>query len=308
MIYIIIINWNQYNHTANCIRSLQSISYSEHRIIVVDNASSDGSAEKLEKEFSSQVDLILHKINTGFTGGSNAGIQYALAQGAQYIMLLNNDTIVHHNFIEPLMEQIRLNPAIGVVTPKIYYLNNSKTNRIWAAGGETTLWMGISRSRGRGQIDNGQFNSVQEVDYASGCCLLTTRDVLEEVGLLTNSYFAYYEDVDWCFRAKQMGYQIMYVPQSSIWHSVGSSGKTHPSGEGVQSPFVHYLNSRNHIWFLRTHARGLIFYSAFLYYIINHLFYYSIAFIILNRRRKLKELWRGFIDGVTKTPNDEIFV
>lgn len=300
MIYIIIVNWNQYNLTANCIRSLQSINYSNYRIIVIDNASLDGSPEKLSKEFGPQVDLIFHDKNIGFTGGSNAGIQYALAQGAHYIMLLNNDTIVHPNFIDPLMEQIRSNPGIGVVTPKIYYLNHAKTNRIWAAGGETTIWMGISRSRGRGQIDNGQFNSVQEVDYASGCCLLTKRDVLEEVGSLTNAYFAYYEDVDWCFRVKQKGYQILYVPQSSIWHSVGSSGKTNPSREGVQSPFVHYLNSRNHIWFLRTHARGLIFYSAFLFYLVNHLFFYSIVFVILNRRKKLRELWRGFFDGVIK--------
>jgi hypothetical protein len=299
-VYIIVLNWNQYALTAACIRSLLCLNYRRYHVLVVDNDSSDGSVDRLKTDFGTRIELIVNERNLGFTGGNNAGIHYALAQGAEYIMLLNNDTIVAADFLDSLTAVLQSHPQVGFVAPKIYLLEDNQ--RIWAAGGNVRMWLGLVGNRGRGQSDTGQFEQLTEVDFVSGCCLLTRREVLEQIGLLNDAYFAYYEDVDWCFRARAQGYQILYVPQSIIWHAVGSSSKGQRSQKGTLSPFVHYLVARNHLWLLRQHASKVQCLTAIPAYFCHRLIYYSAAFICLRRWHKLKSLWQGFWDGIMTSP------
>lgn len=138
---IIIVNWNGYSFTQSCLRSLQAGTFSDFHIILVDNASSDGSVEKLKEEFG-QATYLVNEKNLGFTGGNNVGIQHALQQGFQYIMLLNNDTEVEPDFLEHLYQQLESDPQIGAVQPLMYFLHDR--NKVWNAGGRYNAWTGSS--------------------------------------------------------------------------------------------------------------------------------------------------------------------
>jgi GT2 family glycosyltransferase len=306
LIYAIVLNWRQYELTSRCLHSLLELNYVDCRIVMIDNGSDDGSARRLQEEFGSSIIFISNSENLGFAGGNNVGIRYALEQGANYVLLLNNDTIVDADFLRPLVEALEKDKQVGAATPKIYFLEESGERRLWAAGGRVSMWLGLSGNRGRGEIDVGQFDKLEEVAFGSGCCLLMRREVLEQVGLLNEAYFAYYEDLDWCYGARAKGYKILYVPRSKIWHAAGASSKSPSSsdGEGALSAFVYYLVTRNHLWFIRTYVHGPRRIAALAVYLSYSIMFYSAAFIILRRWRKLRECWRGFKDGITCSPND----
>lgn len=310
VVTIVVLSWNQSLLTENCVRSLLAVNQPGIQILVVDNNSSDNTVQALKNNFEGQITVIANKENLGFAGGNNVGIRHALDLNADHIMLLNNDTIVERNFLQPMLTTLQSDPRIGATTPKIYLMDDGKKGeRIWAAGGQVNLWLGQSGSRGIGKIDTGQFDKMEEVGYASGCCILIKRETLEEVGLLNEDYFAYYEDVDWSLRARQCGYRIIYVPDSTVWHRVGSSSKNRrqPSGEGRQNPFVHYLSARNHLWFIRTYTHGLQRLTALISYFLYRILFYSVVFILLRRIKKLKELWRGFTEGLVTNPRSGLY-
>lgn len=296
-VYIVVLNWNQYALTVDCVRSLLSLDYPEYRVVVVDNGSEDGSVAKLRAEFGDRTEIIANETNLGFAGGSNVGIAYALERGAGYVMLLNNDTVVDPNFLSPLVDVLRSENPVGAVTPKIYFMHDPQ--RLWAAGGEIRWWLGQARSRGRTQLDHGQFDHAGPVDYATGCCLLFTRAALEEVGLLDERYFGYFEDADWSIRARRAGFQIWYEPTSKIWHVAGGSirQKETPAKGGQTSPFHHYLVTRNNLWLLFGHAKGMMRLVGLVVFCVRRLLVYSLAFVVLRRWDKLRCLWKGARDG-----------
>lgn len=297
-IYVIILNWNGWEDSVRCLRSLESVSYPIHSLLV-DNGSTNDSVKKLLAEFP-DLKLIENTENLGFSGGNNVGIYYAIQHEADYILLLNNDTIVDTNFIQPMLQEMEKDATIAAVNPKIYFLHDK--NRLWAAGGSIQFWTAFSGNRGRGQIDKGQYDEVEPVDFGTGCCLLIRRKALEQIGLLDESYFAYYEDIDWSLRARNKGYKIVYVPESKIWHAVGAASKDIKQNQ--QSPFVHYLAARNHLWSLRMYA-GSARFLAYFAYLIRRLIFYSIIFILLRRWAKLCSLWHGFLDGISSYPQGE---
>lgn len=295
-LYIIILNWNQYSLTTECVRSLRKVTYNKFRIVVVDNASRDNSLIKLREEFNDSIDIITNKENLGYAGGNNVGIQYALGQGADYVMLLNNDTIVAPTFIEPLLKVLQSNHRVGAVTPKIYFQHNP--NIIWAAGGEINWWLGKARSRGKDQLDTGQFDQQETVDYATGCCVLMSRSALQKIGLLDERYFAYFEDADWSVRARQAGFDILYVPTSRIWHIAGASTRIEALGNnGKTSPITYYLNARNNLLFIKRYTKSIMRLTALISFFFRDLLFYTMVFLLLRRWGKLKSLWRGAFEG-----------
>ena len=298
IIYVIILNWNGWEDSIRCIRSLDSVSYPIHYLLI-DNGSTNDSIPKLRAEFP-DLDLIEISENLGFSGGNNVGIRYALQREADYILLLNNDTIVDSNFIQPMLQELEKNESVAAVNPKIYFLHDK--NRLWAAGGNVRFWTAFSGNRGRGEVDKGQYDEIEPVDFGTGCCLLIRRTALEQIGLLNESYFAYYEDLDWSLRARRNGYKIVYVPKSKIWHAVGSASME--KNKNQQSPFIHYLVARNHLWSLRAYADS-VRYFAFFAYFIRRLVYYTFIFILLRRWAKLDSLWRGFLDGISSYPQSQ---
>lgn len=235
---IVIINWNNYEDTKECIESLEQTKYSNKEIIIVDNGSTDDSYHKLKKRFA-QHRIISNKENLGFSAGCNLGIRYALENSADYVLLLNNDTIVDNYAIAELVNGITQNEEIGLIGGKIFYFN--EMNKIWSAGGGIKRFTKKTFQFGEKQFNNKKYNSEREVDFLSGCCLLIRREVFEKIGLLDPDYFMYYEDVDFCLRAKNF-YKIMYLPQAVIWHKVSNTSK---------KSFRDYYRMKNHILLLK---------------------------------------------------------
>jgi len=217
---IIILNWNNYKDTQECFESLEKITYPNYEVVFVDNCSTDGSDEKLRKEFSQHI-FIQTGANLGFSGGCNAGIKYALKNGDDYIMLLNNDTIVKKDFLEPLVEAFESNVGLGIVGGKAYYYD--KPNRIHMAGARMDWLRATYKRYGDNQIDRGQFDTPREVGFASAYFMLVKKEVFADIGPLSEDYFGGVEECEFVVRAKGEGYKIYYVPDSVIWHKIGKS-------------------------------------------------------------------------------------
>lgn len=226
LVYIIVLTWNGKKDTLECLHSLKKVTYDNFRILVVDNASSDGTKVETEKLFP-DTEYILNQTNLRFAGGNNVGIDYALDKGADYILLLNNDTTVAENFLDELVDTLTRSSNIGVVGPKMYY--HSGPNHIWYAGGKIEWWKGWISHIGVREIDNGQYDQKQETDFVSGCCILVKREVIEKIGKLDTAYYIYGEDVDWCIRASRAGFKIIYQPDAKIWHKLSVSTGGHLS-------------------------------------------------------------------------------
>lgn len=259
---IVLLNYNSYKDTLECIKSLSSITYSNYKIIIVDNNSSDNSELKIKEYIkgNDRIHFIQSGKNLGFSWGNNVGIKYALEQGCKYICLLNNDTVVEPNFLEHLVRSMEQDDSIGISTGKIMYFNNK--NIIWSAGGFIDYKKALGCHYGINCEDNDTFNKEKSIEFATGCLQLISKKVIEDVGLYDEKYFLYMEDVDYCHRVKQSGYKIKYVPKSKIYHKVSAS-----TG-GSESPITIYYCTRNRLMFNKkyktTITNSMKFYSFWL--------------------------------------------
>ncbi len=221
-VYIIILNWNGKDDALECIKSLKKINYGNYKIIAVDNGSSDGSVFEI-KEKHPEITIIENKKNLGFAGGNNAGIKYAINNGTDYVLLINNDTIVEEDFLDKLVKAGESDKKIGILGSKICYYDEPEI--IWSAGGNVNWLKNKGVHIGLNEIDEGQYDKIKEVDYLTGCCLLIKREVIEKIGALSEDYFLYYEDTDFSLRARNAGYKCVYVPSAKIYHKVSRSTK-----------------------------------------------------------------------------------
>jgi GT2 family glycosyltransferase len=189
-VFIIILHYKNWNDTNECLKSLEDLDYDSFEKIVVDN----------DKE------------NRGFAGGNNIGIKQALEGDAKYILLLNNDTVVDKNFLKKLIKVGESDEKIGILGPTIY---EYKTNKIHFAGGK------INRLYTKGKhITVISEQRTMNSDYITGCCLLIKRKVIEKIGLMPEDYFLYFEDADWCLKARKAGFKCVAVSTAKIWHKV----------------------------------------------------------------------------------------
>ncbi|MBP2681099.1 MAG: putative glycosyltransferase, partial [Candidatus Krumholzibacteriota bacterium] len=177
---IVVLNWNGKVLTMECLESLASLTYANAEVIVVDNGSSDGTADAVRKTYGDRVTIIENPTNLGFAGGNNVGIRRALEGGADYVLLLNNDTVVDRALVDRLVETITESRNIGIVGPKIYYA--SPADRIWFAGAEVSLARGVSKHIGIREKDAGQYDAIRDVDYITGCALMAGRGVFDAIG------------------------------------------------------------------------------------------------------------------------------
>jgi len=233
--YVIVLNWNGLADTRACLRSLEPALGDDAVVCVVDNASTDGSAEAIRREFP-RARVLETGANLRFAGGNNAGIRAALEAGAREIMLLNNDTTVDSGFLGAMTSRLRSWPDAGIVAPKILY--HAEPHRIWYAGGEISPWTGTMRHRGIREEDDGRFDTPGETGYASGCCLLVKREVVERIGMLDEAYYMYTEDADFCMRARRAGYRVVYEPRARVWHKVSVSAGGHLSAFKMRNKFL----------------------------------------------------------------------
>jgi GT2 family glycosyltransferase len=248
---VIVLSWNGRDLTRDTLASLTACRVPDGwrvHTIVVDNASSDDSPRMVREEFPS-VELLALTENRRFAGGNNVGLEKALAAGADAVMLLNNDVLADPVMLEKLLAALEEDPGAAAAAPLIYFAPPSA--HIWYAGGRCTPWLAHSSHRAIRTRDHGQFRSVEETGYLTGCCLLAKAEAWKRVGLLDERYFIYAEDADWSLRARAMGFRLLFVPTARLWHRVSAS-----SG-GAMNPWKVYQRLRANVTLWSRHARGL---------------------------------------------------
>ena len=216
---LFVLNWNGRDLTLDCLSSLEKIIYPNVKVYIIDNGSSDNSVTAIRNQFP-DYEIIGLPENYGFARGNNAGFEL-VKQKADYTIFLNNDTIVDPNFVEPLINAMESNSTVKQSTPKIFYADN--LDYIWFGGGKVSLWAGWIRHLGIRQKDSMQFSFNRNVDYATGCCVCMRTLDFESIGMFDESFLMYGEDVDLSLRFRKQGGQILFVPESKIWHKVSSS-------------------------------------------------------------------------------------
>ena len=244
VIWIVVLNWNRPQDTLECVASLRELDYPAYRILVVDNGSTDESVD-LFRELP-DIELVVNEQNLGFAAGNNRGIQHALDQGADYVLLLNNDTTVSPPLLTRMLEAAHTDPRIGIVGPMIYY--SDRPEQVWFAGMRFRHGLYVVR---RGLHLDPPHDPVEEVDFVSGCGMLVPRQTWERVGLFDPRFFMYYEDLDLCIRAKEAGYRIVCATQAHMWHALSAS-----TG-GPDSPLKQYYQVKSTWLFSQKHTRGL---------------------------------------------------
>jgi GT2 family glycosyltransferase len=275
----VILNWNGLDDTRECLESLREVPYPNLRIVVLDNGSEADEAGALEREFTGFIDVVRNKRNLGFGGGANIGIRRALELGAEYVLLLNNDVTVAPDFLSELVGFASAWGNLAAVCPKAYFADRPDT--LYSTGGKASVWTGVARQIGRGELDTGSYDRPAMVDYADGLCMLIPASALRVVGLLDEDYFAYWEETDWCFRAREAGLRCYYAPSARVWHKAARSQEA--------SGGYNFRYRRNSLMFVRKRGGTVHFLVALL---IQAFVYAPVYFIRHPRRigRALSEL------------------
>lgn len=235
-ISVIILNWNGKQDTLECISSVKTLEYPDYKIVVVDNGSTDDSVKAISEQYPDVTFLQTGK-NLGYAGGNNVGIRWALDHGSDYILILNNDTIVSPNLLEAFIIAEQSVPKGSILGAKIYYFGQPEV--IWFAGGRFLDYERGFEHIGIDKPDSNEFDQPIKMDYATGCVMFCEADVFRNVGLLDEEFFLTYEETDWCYRAKKLGHECFLAPKAHVWHKVSASFG------GKASPLITYFTTRN---------------------------------------------------------------
>lgn len=337
MVAIVILNWNGWEDTVECLESLYQINYPNYEVILVDNNSSNDSVEKIKdytegkikveseffeyntdnkpieiEEYSKEESeskfnksslshdrdhliLIKNDKNYGFAEGNNIGIRYALQNlNVDYMLLLNNDTVVDKDFLGKMVNIGEIDRNMGIIGPKIYYYYDPSS--IWCIGGKIDWKFARGLHIGTNEVDVGQYNKTEEFDYVSGSAFLVKREVIDKIGLMDKKFFLYFEETDLALRAYQKGYKSVYAPEAKIWHKVSKSGG------GLSKPIGLYYITRNRWLFMKKWAKksDYVFFviyqaaGAFVFPLFLTVYYRNLGLF----RAYYKGLWSGSIlDG-----------
>lgn len=289
-LYLVIVNWNLEKDTLDCIDSLQAAGACPSQIIVIDNASTDGSVAAIRRRYSSELIIIESAENLGYAGGLNLGIKSAMERGAQWIFLLNNDTIVAPDVINQFENTIKTDITTTIIAPLIYYHADSR--RIWSVGDRLIPGSLLTQSLYRNQIDRGQLSPLIQVDFVTGCAMMVKREVFERVGLFPTSYFMYAEEVDFLWRARKAGYKPLVVTRARIWHKVARS----TAGEPAQRRYWRIVNQ---ILFYRRYAPIWQQPGLFLFTFIRSIGL-AFSYLIKHEGKQASSSLRGWMDGWLK--------
>jgi len=253
---IVILNFNGLDDTLTCLASVRKLKTDNIFLetIVVDNFSSDGSKEALSKI--KDIVIVQNQDNLGYAGGNNVGIKYAITSRADAVLILNNDTIVDQKLI---LNLVTILDKGDIISPKIYFVKGFEFHKsryasrdlgkvIWSAGGEIDWSNVLGKHLGVDEVDKGQFAKRKQITFATGACIFVKREVFETIGYFDEKYFLYLEDMDFCVRAKNAKFKIIFEPSAVVWHkNAGSSGG---SGSVLQDYFI----TRNRLLFAYKYA------------------------------------------------------
>ena len=331
VVAIVLLNWNGWEDTIECLESLYRIDYSNYRIVLVDNNSSNESLLKIKdycngnikvksnffeynennkpiqiKEYSKEESesitnrkdlngnnliLIKNDINYGFAEGNNIGIRYALQTlNADYVLLLNNDTIVDKDFLGEMVDLGEIDENTGIIGPKIYYYDDPSI--IWCIGGKIDWKLARGLHVGTNEVDNGQYNRTEEFDYVSGSAFLVKREVLNRAGLMDKKFFLYFEESDLALRASKKGYKSVYAPEAKIWHKVSKSGG------GLSKPIGLYYITRNRWLFMKKWAKRSDYTFFLAYQAVGAIIFPIVLSIYYKNQNLFWAYYKGLIKGL----------
>jgi GT2 family glycosyltransferase len=280
-VFVIILNFNSFKDTKECLESIKNIDYDNYEIIVVDNCSEDQSYTKLKEEFPEYTMLKTHK-NNGYAEGNNLGIKYALDKGSDYICVLNNDVVVETNFLSKVIDVMEKEKNIGIAGPCI--CNYNEKNVIQAMGANINLYTGLTQGKFKGTKYEEKEKENIFVDYLGGACFVAKSEVFHKIGLIPENYFLFFEETEFCLKATRAGYKLLCVYDSRIYHK-GSSTISKYSG------LSYYFLNRNRVIFIRRNAN---IFQKFIFSI--YIFIEALGRIILRREpiALIKNIIHGF--------------
>ncbi|UII77100.1 glycosyltransferase family 2 protein [Flagellimonas sp. HMM57] len=281
LVSIITINYNESEVTLDLLQSIRELTYQNYEIIVVDNASPNDNPDSIKKKYP-EIHLIKSKENLGFAGGNNLGVKQAKGE---YLLFINNDTIVPKGFIEPLVQKLQDDETIGMVSPKIKF-HWDPTLIQYAGYTPMSHWTIRNNSIGYHQKDNGDFDAEGETQSIHGAAMMVPKSVVEKVGMMTEIYFLYYEEHDWAEMIKRAGYKIYYQPKSYILHKESVS-------TGKFSPLKTYYISRNRILFARRNFKPFQLWISLLFQCFVSIPKNSFMFIVKRQNEHLKAFWKA---------------
>lgn len=326
LVSVIILNWNGWQDTIECLESIYQMDYPNFNVIVIDNGSEDESIEKIKEYYNriinskfefndnktieirysnekflfkhesckytkldKRLSLIENNKNYGYAEGNNIGINYAIKYlEPEYFLLLNNDTIVHNKFLKKLIHISINNKNVGVLGPSIYF--NDNKDQIQSFGAKINWNKGNVTFIKTPKLNSKECDTIQ-VDYVEGCALLINREVIEKVGYLNSKYFCYWEETDFCVRASKANYNILCVPHAKIWHK-------HSKSVEKIGGFYSYYMTRNMFWFMKTHAKKIQYIIFLIYFFMFRFWILSYVYLIVQRNKESYiSFCKGIIDG-----------
>lgn len=322
---IILLNWNGWEDTIECLESLYQINYKNYNVILVDNDSNDDSLERIEEYLKGDMPirsefyeyatsnkpiklvnigeipgigdesliLIRNSENLGFAGGNNVGIEHAMVElNPDYVLLLNNDTVVEKNFLKEMVKTGDSNPEIGFIGAKTLFYDR-KTIIQEAGGGMIDYSHAEVEEIGFNEVDDGSLDSYIEPDYIGGACMLVKANVIKQIGGLDESYFMYWEDVDFCTTGLERGYKSAYQYEALVWHKYGSSS---------ENTFKMYYLNRNRLYFMGKHTKSMTYLKFLVYFVPFILFESAYQLIRKSDSKMAKAYFYSMIDGF-RLPN-----
>lgn len=245
---VIVLTWNNKADTLECLESLYQLDYANYCLVVVDNGSIDGTVEAVLNRFP-DVQVIENGQNLGYAEGNNVGIRYALNQEADYILILNNDTVVDPTILQELVSVAQMHPQSAVFCPKIYCYSPPTT--MMFAGAKWDSEKALFRYKGLGEPDNGEANTLSETDVGSGCALFFRSEIIPDIGLFDPRFFLLWEETDWCCRVKNRGFSLLFVPSARVWHKISRSFEGQEQGAQYQYYFM-----RNRLLWIEKNLTG----------------------------------------------------
>ncbi len=284
----ILLSYNHWELTVDCVESLKKLDNQDFEVIIVDNKSEDNSLKELQNRYDDhpQITIMANGINEGFTGGNNRGIEQAKGE---YLFLLNNDTEVPEDMLSNILKATEIYPEARVFCPKIKFFASPDTIQ-YAGGNPINLWNGVGSFIGNHEKDTGQYNTSYETDLVHGAAVMVHRSVVDQIGALCESFFIFYEELDWSARMRAAGIIIRYVGSSEVFHKESMS-------VGKENPFRTLYMTRNRLRFIWRNSSFIQKFSFGLYFTLVSVPVNSIRYVIKMKWSLLNAFLLGTVKG-----------
>ncbi len=283
LVHVVILAWNQKRDTLEALDSVLAMAYPNLRVVVADNGSTDGTADDVRARNES-VEVVRTERNLGIAGGYNLGIAHALRQGADYVLVMNNDVEVAPDMLSQLVSEARRNPDVGALMPKIYHYYGERT-RLWNAGARWRRFPPGVKLIGINARDGPRWNQVREIPYVTSCALLLSREALERTGGFDPQYYFYQSDWDFSARLRENGLRILYVPQAHMWHKVSVS-----SLKGDRPARYWFTMGSGSVAFYLRHASALV--------LVTFAVWFTVRETLKLKWGRIAPFWAGFVYGL----------